>query len=357
KLLVSVIVTILLVALPVGLLTPLAYVAGMSAGLGDLLETPRLLEYTLGLALITYTSACLAAAWLHVFIWFVTRERNSAGFAKAMLVLLVLVYAPSRADDAGGLLRSNLLHLGVFLLVFSAGFLSWPRLKQWYLERLRPASGVATPSREFAGREIDMILGNSRPWILIAVLSLPLAVTFRTSEGSSLFWVFYLTIASIVAGGNAERAPGRSRTLWLRSDYSRSTLFGVVERSSWRHNGVVMISLLLFLLAASSYSKMPAAQLIAGILLIVFGTTLTTYLGLCLTRGIRVLDTFVGVFVSAALMVGAVLVANGRGGWIVAALLATLVVLSLTLRSIARRRWARIDWTECRGETMRPQRV
>jgi hypothetical protein len=359
KLLASATLTVMLVALPVGLITPLAYVAGMSANAQLLLENHRLLEYTLWLALFTYTSACIVAAWMYVLIWFITSERNVAGFAKGMAVLILLILLPPSGEpDSNARLQSNVWQFAAFFGIFSIGFLTWPHLKTHYAG-LRSSTRKSTASaREFAGREIDLVLGNSRPWILVGVLMLPLAATLRTGPASAEFWLLYLAIAAIVAGGNAERAPARSRALWLRSEGSRAALFAAVERSTWRHNGFVMVALLLLLFALGSFTRMPAAQMATAIPLILIGTTLSTYLGLSLTRGVRLGDALLGVSAMMGMMIIAVMAANGSvRGWIVGGSLAAAATLAIALRSVARHRWAHIDWSLCRGDTERALRT
>jgi hypothetical protein len=360
KLLASALFTVLLVALPVGLVTPLAYVAGMSASPGILLEDRRLFEYTLWLALFTYTSACIAATWLYVFTWFVSSERNLAGFTKGIGLLIVLALIPSgESRDEGPLLERNLQHLAVLAVVFSAGYLNWTRLRRWLAGRRRaPSSAPGVSTREFAGREIDLLLGNTRPWILIVVLLLPLAFALRTGWWAPVTWLLYLAIASVVAGGNAEKAPARSRALWLRSEGPRDTLFAVVEQSAWRHNGLVLLALILFLLAMGAYAGMPPSRMLAGMSLVVLGTVLSTYLGLMLTRGVRVPESLLAIVVMLALLVVAVVTARDDiSFWIVAAALAAMAALAVMLRSFARNRWARIDWSLCRRDAQAAPRV
>lgn len=360
KLLASATLTVLLVALPAGLMAPMAYVAGMSADVSALFTDARLFEYTLWMALFTYTSACIAVTWIYVLVWFITSERNTAGFAKATVIVLVLVLITSTRDqEPAARVQTNLQQLAAFFVVFSTGFLAWPRLKRWWASRMRaPAQLGRASSRELAGREIDLMLGNARPWILIGTLLLPMLVMLRTGGGGAVFWLFYLTIASIVAGGNTERAPARSRALWLRSDGSRATLFSAVEKSAWRHNGFVMIALLLILLGVGSYTSMPGAQLMTGTLLIPIGTTLSTYLGLSLTRGVRIGESLLAITVMMALMIIAVMAGNGAvDQWIVVGSLALLAALGITLRVVARNRWARIDWSQCRGNSPRALRA
>jgi hypothetical protein len=194
--------------------------------------------------------------------------------------------------------------------------------------------------------------------MLIGVLMMPLLATLRIGSMSAEFCLLYLAIASIVAGGNTERAPARSRALWLRRDGSRSALFSAVERSAWRHNGFVMLALLALILGIGSYITMPAGQMLTGIALIVVGTTLSTYLGLSLTRGVRLGESLLAISVMAALMIIAVMAANGGvHPWIVGASLAALATVAITLRGVARRRWKHIDWSQCRGDTQRAVRA
>src|SRR5688572_26308093 len=96
KLLVSAMVTVAIVALPAGLLTPFAYVAGVSGKISDLTSNPKLLDFTIDLGLVIYTSSCILAGWLYLAMWFFTRQRNAAGFAKGLLVIVILIIAPSR---------------------------------------------------------------------------------------------------------------------------------------------------------------------------------------------------------------------------------------------------------------------
>jgi hypothetical protein len=353
KLLISVLATVLLAALPVGLLTPLAYVAGMSADVSLLIQNPGLFEYTAGLALITYTSACIAAAWLYVFMWFISSERGLTGYAKACAVLLLLVLVSISQDvPEGERLQSSLRHLAVLAVVFSTCFLAWPNLKRWFAARMRlSAADPGASAREIAGREIDLLLGNSRPWLLAAVLLLPLAIASFAGVGTPAMWLFYLAIASIVAGGNAERAPGRSRALWLRGGWSRGELFDAVERSAWRHNGLVLLALVLFALGISAHAGMTPSQMAAGIPLILIGTALSTYLGLMLTRGVRALESSLAVAVVMALAAIAAMATDDEvSHGMVAAALVALAAFAVVLRGFARRRWTRIDWSLCRGD-------
>ncbi len=353
KLLASAILTVLLVALPPGLLTPLSYVAGMSASPSALLEDPRLLQYTLALALKTYVSACIAASWIYLAVSIMTSGENRAGIARTLVVIGILGLLPVTLKVGGpdGFLW-NLLHLGLLFVVFSVAFLAWPRLKPWF-NRRRTTAGPGTPAiaRDFAGKEIDLLLGNAHPLVALAGLLVPIAFIVYASVNSSGFMLYALTIASIIGSGNSEKAPRRSRALWLRGDWSRSALFAAVEKSLWRHNGIVMVAMLLFLFALAGYAGISAVQLIVGVPAIVLGTALSTYLGLTLTRGIRVPEAILSILLMVSLIVVTVLAANPRiPVWIIAAALLALTAAALWVRSFARHRWLDLDWSQLRRE-------
>lgn len=352
KLLLSAILTVLLVALPAGLLSPLAFVAGMSANVGELFANPNLLDYTLTMALITYTSACIAAFWLYVLVWMIGNERSVNGVAKALLIFLALAFLPSpNREDPGAVLQANLLQLPVILLVFSAGFLLWPRIRRALAGRLQPRAAKPGAMRELGGQEIDLVLGNSQPWPLTIALLIPLLVLSRSDAVHGSAWLFFLTIASTLGGAIAGQAPERSRSLWLRGDWSRPALFEAVEKSTWRHNGRVLLVLFTALLAIGIYTKIPLVIMAVGGPLLILGTVLSTYLGLTLTRGVRWREATAGVAVMLTLMLIALLMGDPEAylPWVIGLFLA-LAPLPAVLRRVARNRWAHIDWSECRRE-------
>ena len=91
--------------------------------------------------------------------------------------------------------------------------------------------------------------------------------------------------------------------------------------------------------------------MVAGLPLLVFGTILSTYLGLMITRGLRWLEILAGIGVMSLLMVLAVFVAND-GIQLSPCLRWNSVsrCVAIALRSIARRRWTQIDWMLCRPD-------
>ena len=90
------------------------------------------------------------------------------------------------------------------------------------------------------------MMGTSNPWQLVAALILPLVLATRFVREVPEVWLFFLTILSVVAGAYSGQAAARSRALWLRGQWSRTLLFTAVERSVWRHNGIVLGMLVLF---------------------------------------------------------------------------------------------------------------
>jgi len=147
----------------------------------------------------------------------------------------------------------------------------------------------------------------------------------------------------------AGQAAVRSRALWLRTGWSRAELYRHVEWSFWHHNFIVLAVLLAVMVGVGIYFELSPRLLALGVPLLVLGTTLGTYLGLMVTRGMRWPETALGVAVMLALMAGAVLTDRAQLTQLVA-LLTGLAVLALVLRAVARRRWDHIDWTASRPE-------
>jgi len=353
KLLLSAFVTVVIVAIPAALVTPAGYVAGNAGSFADLAKNPQYLEFTLQLAKLMFTSAVLFAGWLYLAMWFISRQRDVAGFSKGLLVMAIVIFTPARdISDLTVSLSWNLLQIAISWLVFGAGFLLWPRYKAVRARRGRDRSAAfaLAPARGTAGREFDLMLGTANPWLLIAAFVVPLLIATRFAEGFLQIWLFFLTIFSTVSGAIAGEAAGRSRALWLRGNWTREDLFRQVERSFWRHNGIVLGSLILILFGIGSYAGLPVTMLAVGLPLLILGTVLSTYLGLMITRGLRWLEVLLGIGVMLTLMAVAVIAREREDLVTVFALLASLAVLALALRFTARRRWTRIDWMLCRPD-------
>jgi general stress protein CsbA len=213
---------------------------------------------------------------------------------------------------------------------------------------------LARLTRQVTGREIDLMLGTSNPWLLIAAQVVPIAFASTIGFYSKAVWLFYLTIFSVVAGGIACQAAERSRVLWLRGNWSRGELFLQVERSFWRHNSFVMGALIALMVGIGSYAELPVSLLAVGLPLLMLSTVLSTYLGLMVTRGMRLAEGVLAVIVMLALMAVAVVAARANGEThdilIVASIEVVMAVAAIVLRSVAKARWENIDWMLCRPD-------
>jgi hypothetical protein len=179
----------------------------------------------------------------------------------------------------------------------------------------------------------------------------PIFAASRVGRSYPAVWLLYLTIASTVAGALSGQSAERSRALWLRTDWTRAELFSVAENSAWRHNGLILGALVMFMLIGGIASDMPRFVLLAGIPIVVLGTVLSTYLGLMVTQGVRFPEVLLGVGVMLALMSLSLMVdSQSRKPMAIATLLLALTGLAVFLRNKAWERWSRMDWTECRRE-------
>jgi hypothetical protein len=360
KLLLSAYITIALVASLAPLLVYFAYKAAVVAQPaipGHALDpelAARIHRENIQLAWITYIVTMSIVSWLYLAMWFITSQRNTVGFVKGLLVILILLLAPVREiTELDASLKWNLIRLAALWLVFGTGFMLWPRWQASTARRKlsRIAGAGRTLSRKISGREIDLMLGTANPWLLVAAQVAPIVIATRIGDYSAAVWLYYLTIFSTVAGAIAGQAAERSRALWLRGDWSRPELFAEVERSFWRHNRFVLGALLALMVAIGSYAGLPATLLAAGLPLLVLGTVLSTYLGLMITRGLRWLEAGLAIVVMVALMAVAVLAAGPNDSMLpVVALEILLAGLALGLRTAARRRWSAIDWMRCRPD-------
>jgi hypothetical protein len=350
RLLLSMLLTMFIVALPTGLLMPFALVAGMGVPASALRGHPKMIEFAINSAYVIYSSFLIIAGWLYVVMWFMS-ERNMAGFAKGMLVIVILLFLPAREiQELSATTRWNLEQLAIAWTLFGALFLAWPRLKNAWETRRRGSAGSRRGfSRGTAGREVDLILGTGNPWLLIATQLIPIAIASHAGVDLPSVWLYFLTIFSTVTGAVAGQAAERSRALWLRSGWSRLELFGAVETSFLRHNGIVLVLLLLIMGLIGARAGFAGTLLSMGLPLVVLGTLVSTYLGLSLTRGLRWFEASLGVTLMLTLMaVSQMLGAEHTSRTAVIVIEILLAASAIALRMLARRRWATIDWTQCR---------
>jgi hypothetical protein len=266
-------------------------------------------------------------------------------------VIVILLFLPAREiQELSATTRWNLEQLTIAWAVFGALFLAWPRIRSRWLRR--GGSGKTsrgTFSRSTTGREVDLILGTGNPWLFVAAQLIPIALATRVGIDLPSIWLWFLTIFSTVNGAIAGQAAERSRALWLRSSWSRAELFGAVERSFLRHDGIVLLLLLLIMGLIGARQDFSRPLLVLGLPLVVLGTLASTYLGLSLTRGLRWGESLIGIALMITLMsVPLMLGASQVNGPLVIAVEIGVAVLAAILRSLAARRWADMDWTQCR---------
>ena len=352
KLLASAFLTVVIVALPAGLLAPVVYAAGNSFKLSDALKYPRAMDFLLDMAILIYTSLTLLAGWLYLAMWFLGSQRNASGLWRSLVIVVLLIFVPVREiQELSGKIEWNLVQLALTWMVFGAAFMAWPRIKAAMAQRggWNRSTRKVVATRDTWGREVALILGTHNPWLLVGSLALPLLMATRVGLQTPEIWLFFLTIFSVVTGAFAGQAAARSRALWLRRGWSRAELFAEVERSFWRHNGIVSGLLLAFMVAIGSFTHLPGELLAGGLPLLVLGTALSTYLGFMITRGLRWIEIALASGVMLTLMAVSLLLTQELVKLeLVFAIEAVLLALVFLLRTVARRRWSRIDWIECR---------
>jgi len=349
KLFLSALITVTLVTLPIPSLFILQQVSKTPAGMManfTLWEQAKILLAVFG---DVYPTTFLAASWLYAALYFVTSERTLVGLAKALLVIVALIYMPTqRLVVLDPMLPWTWFEVALTWVVIAAWLFLLPRFK-----RARARRGAASPqsSRYAPGREFELMLGTARPWLLAIAMLFPIAIQtligFRLPET----WLFYLTLFSIVAGGLAGRAAERSRAVWLRARWSREQLFTHVEAAFWKHNSLALAALLTLLVVVARVYDLPSRVIPLGLPLLVIAMVVSMYLGLMMTRGLRWVESSIAIIVMLATMGVAVMAAREVYDVATVAMLeALLAMLAIVLRFVARARWHRIDWMLCRPE-------
>jgi hypothetical protein len=207
------------------------------------------------------------------------------------------------------------------------------------------------PGTSYApNRALDLMLGTTAPWVLAGAQFIPLLLTTRFIKSAEAWLLFYLTIFSTVSGAIAGGAALRSRSMWLRTAWSRAELFARAEQRFWRHNSFALGVLLFLLIAIAVYSDLPRTQVALGIPLLILGTATSTYLGLMMTRDLRWADNLLAVGVMVVFMATAILAsATHPRLQLVFTLQILLAATAIACRIVARRRWMQLDWMLCRA--------
>ena len=352
KLFLSALLTTLVVTLPVPTLFIVSQVVTMPRYMMAHYTIWEEVQIVAGVFGDIYPTTFLAVSWLYVAIYFLTSERTLGGLAKALLVIIALIYVPTQRLVA----LDPMFHwtaieaLMTWSLLAAWLFLS-PRLRNTRARHGSWLTGSPQPARYTPGREFELMLGTGRPWLLAMAMLFP--VVIQTLVGFRLpeTWLFYLTLFSVVAGALAGRAAERSRAIWLRARWSREQLFAHVEAAYWKQNAFALAALLVLLMVVARIYELPQRMIPLGLPLLVIAMVVSMYLGLMMTRGLRWIESSIAIVVMLALMGVAVMAAREVDDVrTVVAAEAGFIALAVALRFIARARWHRIDWMLCRPE-------
>jgi hypothetical protein len=346
KILASVFVTLTLVALVAAGTTTMYYT-----------RTPLQLDVVFERAFVV---SLLTSNLLYVVLWLTGKTSSAIGLLIGSIVMIATLIAPLAFIAVPS--RSLAAPWAASFLIwgmFAAAFLLAPRwkgrvgrIRQQIAERLTGAS-------YHGGEEVDFLVGTARPWALALGQVVPILMAWYYLSGFEVMapsapspWLFFMTILSILAGAIASMAATRSRRLWLRARWTRAELFRRVEDALWRHNSFALGVLLVLLVVLGSQAYVPTNVLVFGMGLAMLGIALSTYLGMMITAPIRWLDAALAVAAMLLLMVAANYASNpATPATMVYAFEAVLAALALILRSIAQRRWARLDWMRCRADS------
>jgi hypothetical protein len=353
KLFLSALITAMLVSIPVPLFAVLAQITMVPAVVAARYTMWQVLATGLYLFWSFYIGTFLIATWVYVALWFATSERNARGLAKCLLVVILIIYAPTQwIRDLDPQFHLTAWECVVMWAAFGAWLAYAPRWRgRTFNARLGRIFDSRKSSGYSAGHEFEMLLGTARPWLFVLALSVPILVQATVGFRLSGTWLLYLTLLSAISGALTGRAAERSHAIWLRARWSREELFARVEGAFWKHNGPVLAMLLIALVAGAQYFALPPRIVPLGVPLLVLGMILSTYLGLIMTRGLRWIEATIAIVIVLALMGTAVLtVREGSDSRVVIGLQIGFAVIAVVLRFTARRRWHRIDWMSCRAE-------
>lgn len=287
---------------------------------------------------------------LYIIVFWIASSRNTIGVLGGAMLAVATLSLPVQFIGApatplhwpllGTLLIWSIVIAGPALISrFQVAFLA---LSTW---RTQPAAKPYKP-----GRELDLLIGVDRPWVLALGQVAPLVTATYFISRSSL-WLFYFALFSAISGAITSLAAARSRPLWLRTDWSRSELFTRIEAAFWRNNCYALGVLLLLFVAIGIRSEFEIVPLATGVPLLAVGTAASTYLGLMMTRGVGPLEAFLAIITMTLLMGTAAYAAERTADvGVVIVLESILAVLAVGYRRAAKRRWSSIDWTMCRPD-------
>lgn len=310
-----------------------------------------------------FSGTLLFATWWGIASFFASRSAL-ASFA-VVAVLIGISYGVAMLDLPAP--ASLPPRAGILVLVTQWGLFGW-----WFLSVRRigrsawlsrggaeallvtgaDTSGIAAGATREAALERLLLDGNSAlrfsgKWLVALALMLGIELTLAgvvfDSTPRLLAGALYGSLLILLVGITTvgESAASRLRSLWLPSALSRAQLFALAERSLWKVAALFMVMGAVFLAAVwFALSWRPAAGLDYGLWTLLGGMLLPAYGALwgrtawkwpviAATLAVAI-HTYWAVFVSGA---------PARSGW----WLAVLLVATVALRWLARRRWLAAD--------------
>jgi len=340
RLLASVLLTALLLAALIAAAAATAFTVFLPWGLGSEMFFRTLVMAFIDLGLL-YTA-----------IWLVGKTQGIWRLA-GTLWAIISITIPLRLIGARDEPFSWLEWLGIAgWLVFAALLLSGGRMRH----SLRQLKGCVIqivarflPAERYQeGKEFDLMLGCTRPWLIafgqiVPIAAMPFLIIYTES------WLAVLMIFSAISGAVTSQAAARSRRFWLRVDRSREQIAKHVELAYWRYNSSSLLVLLVLYSALAIYSGFAMALIIHGCVLLILGSAACTYLGLMITRGLGWFESVLCIITLCAMIIGAI--ATMRGEFTLAIELEILLAaLAIIYRFIALSRWAGLDWMRCRSD-------
>jgi hypothetical protein len=290
---------------------------------------------------------------IYTAIWLVGKTSGVWRLVGALGVI-VSITIPLRFLSVGPLRPFSFLE-GIGLagwFVFAALLLFGGRVRHGFRGVRGSVTRIAqrmSPAAHYrAGKELDLMLGLSRPWIVALGQIIPIAV-MAVLIPESRIWLVVLMLFGAIAGAITSQAASRGRRLWLRYDWNREALVHHVERAFWRYNAWSLAVLLVLYLALAIYADFSQRLIGHGLILLVLGFATCTYLGLMITRSLGWFESSLCILTLSALIVAAI--ATARDVFTVAIEIEILLVaLTIAYRYIALSRWSALDWMRCRSE-------
>lgn len=339
KLLASVVLTALLLAV---LVATQAVISFLDYRLDDV----RIFYRTLLMAFIDF-------GMIYTAIWLIAKT-NGVWRLVGMLWVIISLFIPLRyIGRIPPLSWFEVIGMASWA-VFGALLLAGGRFRHAFHALKAAVTGLARraspPVPYQTGRELDLVLGITRPWLVALGQIVPIAVMVVTNRESSI-WLVILIVFSAIAGAITSQAASRARRLWLRYGWSREEIVHHVEWAFWRYNVWSLAVLLVLYLGLAIYADVPRTLLGHGVLLLVLGCVTCTYLGLMITRGLGWFESCLCILTLLALVVAAIALV-WQAFRVAIELEILLAVLAMAYRYMALARWAALDWMRCRPEVL-----